>query len=152
MRIPPATYSRFFDFSRWCVVCPQKVPEPLPESCQVRFPRKSLVLQREASRIHVCSVFCALWSTRNTICDGCLPVRLSDILGPAPYAVEAFSEEVDSPSEECRANLLKYIPLTQAKLGWPRRLQRPRAKSATSSEGKRKIPKMIMSTVRQDRC
>ena len=54
---------------------------------------------------------------RNPICDGRLPIRLSNILGPAPNAVETFSEEADSPLEECRANLLKYIPLTQAKRG-----------------------------------
>ena len=63
----------------------------------------------------MCSVVCALWSTRNTICDGRLPVRLSDILGPAPYAVETFSKEADSPSEERRANLLKYITFDASK-------------------------------------
>ena len=41
----------------------------------------------------------------------------SDVLDPAPNAVETFSKEADSPSEERRANLLKYITLTQAKRG-----------------------------------
>ena len=67
--------------------------------------------------MHASRVVCAMRSTRNPICDGRLPLRLSNILGPAPNAVETFSEEADSPSEECSANLLKYITLTQAKRG-----------------------------------
>ena len=41
----------------------------------------------------------------------------SDVLDPAPNAVGTFSKEADSPSKERRANLLKYIPLAQAKRG-----------------------------------
>ena len=52
---------------------------------------------------------------RNTICDGCLPVRPSDILDLAPHAVVTFPNEADSPWEERRANLIKYITLTHAR-------------------------------------
>ena len=152
MRIPPTTYWRFIGFSRWCNVYPQKAPESLQNRALDCVSRASHWFFKWKHQGYMCRVVCVLWSTRNTICDGRLPVRLSDILGPAPYAVETFSEAADSPSKECRANLLKYVPLTQAKRGWPRRLQRPRAESATSSEGKRKIPKMIMSRVPQDHC